>query len=91
MSDYPYTTPEQVKLIYVANNQQFSNDEKMTLLSDKYRRTSDQLINNDLIKSDCLRLLQQADEYKVVRYIKYVVSDIASRLESIPADAVYLN
>ena len=91
LSDYQYITAEQLKLAYVANNPQLSDDEKMTLLSDRYRRSSDQFTKNDLIKSDLPRLMEQAGKYKTVQYLKYVVSDTASRPTGIPADAIYLN
>lgn len=91
LSNYQYVTSEQLKLAYVANNPQLSDDEKMTLLSDKYRNSADQFTKNDLVKSDLPRLLEQAEKYKAVRYIKYIVSDTASKPAGIPADAVYLN
>jgi len=91
LNDYHYVSSEQLKLAYVANNPHLSDDEKMTLLSDKYRNSADQFTKNDLVKSDLPRLLAQAEQYKTVRYIKYIVSDTASKPAGIPADAVYLN
>ncbi|MBT0729318.1 hypothetical protein [Rosenbergiella nectarea] len=90
LSDYHYVSSEQLKLAYVANNPQLSDDKKMTLLSDKYRNSADQFTKNDLVKSDLPRLLAQAEKYKAVRYIKYIVSDTASKPAGIPVDAVYL-
>jgi len=91
LTAYQFVTPEHLQLAYVANNPQLSDDEKMTLLSDKYRHSADQFTKNDLIKSDLPSLLEKAGKYKAIRYIKYVVSDTASRPAGIPVDAVYIN
>ncbi|WP_337063633.1 hypothetical protein [Raoultella ornithinolytica] len=91
LGDYQYATPEQLQLAYVANNPQLSDDQKMTLLSEKYRKTSDQFTQRDLIKTDLPHLLEQAEKYKSIKYIKYVVSDTTKRPGGLPADAVYVN
>lgn len=91
LSDYQYATPEQLQLAYVANNPQLTDDQKMTLLSEKYRKTNDQFARNDLLKSELPDLLAKAEKLKALQYIKYVVSDTSKRPAGIPADAIYLD
>ena len=90
LTDYHYLTTEQLTLAYVAHNPQLSDDEKMTLLSEKYRNTRDQFTRRDLIASELPHLLEQTAQYKETRYIKYVVSDMSQRPAAVPADAVYI-
>lgn len=90
LNRYSYATAEQLQLAYIAHNPQMTDDEKMSLLSEKYRQTNDPFTKQDLLKSELPRLLSEAEKYKDIQYIKYVESYLTDRPADVPDDAVFV-